>query len=130
VLDFATNAARSVLGQIGAVEHRVEHLDSVGEKLHEAVDALHHHAEALDRHVEALEAVGEALPTLTEAVTRLCDQLSAALSLAAPLETAEREVSGLRRIFRLGRRRAAAPVAALPTPPPSAHAGGSGSAPR
>ena len=26
VLDFATNAARSVLGQIGVVEHRIEHL--------------------------------------------------------------------------------------------------------
>ena len=136
MLDFAANAARSVLGQIGVVEHRVEHLGSIEEKLHEAADALNAHAQSLDRHVEALETLGDSLPALTAAVTRLCEQLSAALALAAPVEAAERELSGVRRFFH---RRRATPVAAaggvaaplpLPTPPPSAHVGGSGSAPR
>ena len=106
MLDFATHAARSVLGQIGAVEHRVEHLDDVDERLHAAVAALHRATDSIDRHVEALESVGDSLPALTEAVTRLCDQLAAALVLAAPVEAAEREVqTGLRRLLHFGRRR-------------------------
>jgi len=127
VLDFATNAARSVLGQLGAVEHRVEHLSGVEEKLHEAVEAIHHTAASLDRHADALEAVGDQLPELTAAVTRLCEQLSAALALAAPVEAAEREVKGgLRRLFhprrRGGARAAALPPAGETRPPPSAPA--------
>jgi hypothetical protein len=71
--------------------------------------------------------VTEALPALTESVTRLCEQLSALLALAAPVEAAERELSGLRRLFH--RRRAQSRQPAL-TPPPSAPADGPGSAPR
>ncbi len=127
MLDFATNAARSVLGIVGVTEQRTEGLlGEVGE-LREAVAAMHRTAEAVERHVEVLGEVTDALPALTESVTRLCDQLAALLALAAPVESAERELSGLRRLFH--RRRASAPPAAL-TPPPSAPADGSGSAPR
>jgi len=119
VLDFATNAARSVLGQMGVVEHRIEHLGEVEDKLHEAVEALHRAAGSLDRHVEALESVGDSLPALTAAVTRLCEQLSAALEMAKPIEEAELEVeSGLSRLLHLGRRRK--PPAAPRQPAPSA----------
>jgi ABC-type transporter Mla subunit MlaD len=118
MLDFATNAARSVLGQIGVVEHRVENLGGVEEKLHGAVEALHRTADSLDRHVEAMETVADQLPELTAAVTRLVEQLSAALAMAAPVEAAEREVeSGLRRLFHLGRRRGGPGRGALPPAP-------------
>ena len=137
MLEFATNAARSVLGLIDGAEHRVEQLVPGEGQVHEAVAALTGAAESLDRHVEAIEGLAESLPALTDAVTRLCDQLAAVLELAAPVEAAERKVSGFARLFR--RRRHAAPTlgaarvaaaAALPTPPPSAPAGESGSAPR
>jgi len=106
VLDFATNAARSVLAQVGVVEHRVEHLTDVEDRLQEAVDALHRTSASLERHVEAVEALGDQLPALTAAVTQLCEQLTAVLELAKPVEEAEREVeSGLRRLLHLGRRR-------------------------
>jgi uncharacterized protein YoxC len=119
VLDFATNAARSVLGQIGVVDHRIEHLTEVEDKLHEAVDALHRTAASLDRHVEAVEALGDSLPALTAAVTQLCDQLTAVLELAAPVEAAEHEVEGgLRRLLHLSRRRHATKAALPPAGPP------------
>jgi hypothetical protein len=131
MLEFATNAAssaaRSVLGIVGVSEQRVEGLAGDVGDLREAVTAMHRTADAVERHVEALSEVTEALPALTESVTRLCEQLSALLALAAPVEAAERELSGLRRLFH--RRRAPAPRPAL-TPPPSAPADGSGSAPR
>ena len=133
MLDFATNAAtnaaRSVLGIVGVTEQRTEGLlGEVGE-LREAVEAMHRTAEAVERHVEVLGEVTEALPALTESVTRLCDQLGALLALAAPVESAERELSGLRRLFH--RRRASPPQPATALmQPPSAPADGSGSAPR
>jgi len=118
MLDFATNAARSVLGQIGVVEHRVEHLTAVEDKLHEAVGALHRTSASLDRHVEAVEALGDSLPALTAAVTHLCEQLTAVLEMAAPVEAAEREVEGgLRRLLHLGRRRHGANTALPPAGP-------------
>ena len=127
MLDFATNAARSVLGIVGVAEQRTDGLlGEVGE-LREAVAAMHRTAEAVERHVEVLGEVTEALPALTESVTRLCEQLAALLALAGPVESAERELSGLRRLFH--RRRASPPPAALMRPP-SAPADGSGSAPR
>jgi hypothetical protein len=107
VLDFATNAARSVLGHmsIGTIEHRVEHLVPIEERLHEAVDALHRTADSMERNVEVAEKVAESLPALTEAVTRLCDQLARVLELATPVEAAEHEVSsGLGKLFRRHRR--------------------------
>jgi len=127
VLDFATNAARSVLGIVGVAEQRTEGLVGDVGDLREAVAAMHRTAEAVERHVEALGEVTEALPALTESVTRLCEQLSALLALAAPAEAVERELSGLRRLFHRRRRPAAVPAL---TPPPSAPADGSGSAPR
>ncbi len=95
MLDFATNAARSVLGHIsiGTVEHRVEQLAPIEERLHEAVDALHRAAESLEHNVEVGDKLAESLPALTEAVTRLSDQLAGVLELAAPVEAAEREFS-------------------------------------
>jgi hypothetical protein len=138
VLDFATNAARSVLGQLSGAEHRVEQITPGDEKLHEATAALHRNAESLEHHAEALESLTESLPALTEAITQLSSQLAAVLALAAPVEAAERDVRGFGRLFRLRRRRATAPLAAvagaaplsLPTPPPSEPAAESGSAPR
>jgi len=131
VLDFATNAARSVLGIVGVAEARTEGLVADVGDLREAVAAMHRAAEAVERHVEALGEVTEALPALTESVTRLCDQLSALLALAAPVEAAERELSGLRSLFRRRRRPAPAQGAAPAlTPPPSAPADGPESAPR
>ena len=66
MLDFATNAARSVLGIVGVAEQRTEGLvGDVGE-LREAVAAMHRTAEAVERHVEALGEVTEALPALTD----------------------------------------------------------------
>ncbi len=130
MLDFAVNAARSVLGTLGVVEQRAEQLMPGAERLDEGIEALHRAASALDHHVEAIEALGESVPELAIAVTRLCEQLAAALALAAPVEAAEREVTGgLRRLLHPRRRRAPAPLP-LPTPPPSAPDGGSGSAPR
>ena len=130
MLDFATNAAtsaaRSVLGLVGVADQRVEGLAGEVGDLHEAVAAMHRTADAVERHVEALGEVTEALPALTESVTRLCEQLSALLALAAPVEAAERELSGLRRLFH--RRRPPQPPAL--TPPPSAPADGPESAPR
>jgi hypothetical protein len=128
VLDFATNAARSVLGIVGVGEQRVEGLAGDVGDLREAVTAMHRTADAVERHVEALSEVTDALPALTESVTRLCEQLSALLALAAPVEAAERELSGLRRLFH--RRRRAQSRAPELTPPPSAPADGPGSAPR
>jgi hypothetical protein len=128
VLDFATNAARSVLGIVGVTEQRAEGLAGDVGDLREAVAAMHRTADAVERHVEALGEVTEALPALTESVTRLCEQLSALLALAAPVEAAERELSGLGRLFHR-RRRAQSRQPAL-TPPPSAPADGPGSAPR
>jgi hypothetical protein len=138
VLDFATNAARSVLGIVGVAEQRGEALAGDVGELREAVAAMHRTAAAVERHVEVLGEVTDALPALTASVTRLCDQLSALLVLATPVEHAEQELRGLRRLFR--RRRApsqpraalgvVAAASALPpepplTPPPSAPADGS-----
>ena len=128
MLDFATNAARSVLGIVGVAEQRAEGVAGDLGDLREAVTAMHRTADAVERHIEALSEVTDALPALTESVTRLCEQLSALLALAAPIEAAERELSGLRRLFHR-RRRAPASRPAL-TPPPSAPADGAGSAPR
>ena len=125
MLDFAANAARSVLGIVGVAEQRAEGLAADAADVREAVAAMHRAAAAVERHVEVLGEVTDALPELTASVTRLCDQLSALLVLATPVEEAERELSGLRRLFRR-RRRAAAPAL---TPPPAAPPGGPGSAP-
>ena len=130
MLGAATSAARSVLGLLGGAEQHVEELE---QPLHETVTALHRAAESLDHHVEILEGLAESLPELTVAITRLCDQLAAALALAAPVEVVEREVSGLGRLLHRRRRRSVAaaghglPVA---TPPPSVPPAESGSAPR
>ena len=102
MLDFATSAARSVLGHmsIGTIEHRVEQLVPVEQRLHEAVDALHRTADAMDKHVEALEGLALSLPALTEVLGRLSDQLGELLRLATPLEAAEHEVGGIGHLFR------------------------------
>src|SRR5579871_1811010 len=127
MLDFATNAARSVLAVVGVAEQRGEQLAGDVGELREAVAAMHRTAAAVEHHVEVLGEVTDALPELTAAVTRLCDQLSALLVLATPIEHAEQELRGLRRLFR--RRRApsapalVAPTAAVAvTPPPAAPA--------
>src|SRR5579871_534218 len=126
MLDFATNAARSVLAVVGVAEQRGEQLAGDVGELRQAVTAMHRAAAAVERHVEVLGEVTDALPELTAAVTRLCDQLSALLVLATPVERAEQELRGLRRLFR--RRRAPTPVMVAPpavvavTPPPAAPA--------
>ena len=131
MLDFATNAAtsaaRSVLGLVGVADQRVEGLAGEVGELREAVAAMHRTADAVERHVEVLGEVTEALPALTESVTRLCEQLSALLALATPVEVAERELSGLRRLFHRHRHVSQPPAL---TPPPSAPPDGPESVPR
>jgi hypothetical protein len=127
MLDFATNAARSVLGVVGVAEHRVEGLGADANELRDTVAAIHRSAESVERHAEVLAEVADALPALTESMTRLSDQLSALLVLATPVEAVERDVKGVRRLFHRRRRPAAAPAL---MPPPSAPADGSGSSPR
>lgn len=132
MLGFAVNAARSVLDQIAGVEQKVEQragqLAGGDDRLREAVEVLHRTASSVERNVEALESVAESLPALTDAVTRLCDQLAAALAMAAPVEAVERdvehEVGLLGRLLHPRRRRERAAAGALspPTPPPSAPA--------
>ena len=109
---FASNAVRSALrlldGAEHDVEHEVEHVAPVEERLHEAISALHRTADSLDRHVEVLEGLAATLPALTDAVARLSVQLTELIGLAAPLEAAEREVSAIGHLFhRRGRRGAA-----------------------
>jgi hypothetical protein len=49
---------------------------------------------------------------MTEALVKLTEQLGEFLHLAAPLEAAEREISGLGHLFRRRRPRAALPAVA------------------
>ena len=55
MLDFATNAARSVLGIVGVAEQRVEGLTGDVGDLREAVTAMHRTADAVERHPPAAE---------------------------------------------------------------------------
>jgi hypothetical protein len=123
--EFIGNAARSTLKLLGGAEHEVEAHTPVEEPLHEAVAALHHAAESMDRHVVVLEEVAATLPAMTEALVKLTEQLGEFLALAAPLETAEREVAGLGHLFRRRRQPAALPAPAAPAaepPPPAVNA--------
>ena len=96
---FASNAVRSALRLLDGAEHEAEQLAPGEERLHEAVGALHRAADSLDRHVEVLEGLAASLPALTEAVVRLSEQLTGLIELAAPLEAAERELSGIGHLF-------------------------------
>jgi len=64
--------------------------------------------DSLDRHVEVLEGLAGSLPALTDAVARLSEQLTELIGLAAPLEAAERELSGLGHLFHRRARRSGA----------------------
>jgi DNA repair ATPase RecN len=110
--DLVGNAMRSTLKLLGGAEQEVAAHTPVEEPLHEAVAALHHAAESMDRHVEVLEQVAATLPAMTEALVKLTEQLGEFLHLAAPLEAAEREISGLGRLFRRRRPHAALPAVA------------------
>ena len=117
VVGLGTLAARALLARASVSRHRrVSSFQGSGPVTVSSADGR-----PLPLQVDGdyLGEVTEALPALTESVTRLCDQL------AAPVEAAERELGGLRRLF--GRRRRPAPIL---TPPPSAPADGSESAPR
>jgi ABC-type transporter Mla subunit MlaD len=89
---FASSAVRSVLRLFDGAEQELER--PVEARLHEAISALHRTADSMDRHVEVLEGLASSLPALTDAVAKLTDQLAELLALAAPLEAAEREVTG------------------------------------
>ena len=69
---------------------------------------MHRTADSLDRHVEVLEGLAGSLPALTDAVARLSEQLTELIGLAAPLEAAERELSGLGHLFHRRARRSGA----------------------
>jgi phage shock protein A len=99
VFDLPINAARSVLRLVEGAGQELEKHSTLDERLHEAIVALHRSADAMEKHVEVLEGLAASLPALTDAVARLSDQLSEVLHLAAPLESAEREAAGLRRLF-------------------------------
>ena len=96
---FASNAVRSALRLLDGAEHEVEEHAPGEEQVHEAASALHRAADSLDRHVEVLEGLAGSLPALTDAVVRLSEQLTELIGLAAPLEAAERELSGIGHLF-------------------------------
>jgi hypothetical protein len=104
---FATSGVRSVLRLLDGAEHELAHRGELEERLQDAVIVLHRTADSLERHVVVLEGLAVSLPALTDAVARLSGQLTELIALAAPLEAAEREVTGLGRLFH--RRRAADP---------------------
>jgi hypothetical protein len=105
---LASNALRSALRLLDGAEHEVEQHAPGEERLHETIIVLHRTADSLDRHVEVLEGLAASLPALTDAVARLSVQLTELIALAAPLEAAERELSGLGHLFHRRARRSAA----------------------
>ncbi len=111
--DAVGAAARSALKLLGGAEQEVEEHNPVQEPLHEAIAALHRAAEAMDRHVEVLEGVAVTLPRLADALVKLTEQLGEALTLAAPLEAAERDIAGIGRLFRWRRHRGASRQSAV-----------------
>jgi hypothetical protein len=108
---FASNGVRSVLRLLDGAEHELEHHGQLEDRLHETVSVLHRTADSLERHVVVLEGLAVSLPALTDAVARLSEQLT---ELAAPLEAAEREVTGLGRLFHRHAPRAGAQAPADP----------------
>jgi len=119
LIDAAGGALRTAQRLIGGAEHEVTALapPEVEHRVHEAVAALHRNADSLDRHVAAVEGLLDALPALTGAITELSQQLTAAMTLLAPVEAVEREVSGIGRLF--GRRRRQVETAAAPAGAPA-----------
>jgi hypothetical protein len=128
-LDFLASPLRSLLGVAEHAESDVSSHAPMHEtrelerQLSEAVAAVHRSSDSLERHVAVLETLADSLAPLTESVTRLTDQLSPLLKIAAPLGSAEREVSRVEHFF--GRRRRSpqapaepgAPEAGAPEPP-------------
>jgi hypothetical protein len=100
VLDSAAGAVRAALRTLGGLEQDIVRSSPIEEPLHDAVAAIHRAADSMDRHIEILEGLAASLPALTDAVTRLADQVTEAMKMMAPLEHAEREAAGVRRLFR------------------------------
>jgi hypothetical protein len=104
----AEAAAHSPLHSPVAAEEELEHL----------VRALCSAAESADRQVQVLDGVARSLPALTDKVTALTAQVTAMneqsvqlnrrlgelVELLGPIADAERDVSRIERLFRLGRR--------------------------
>ena len=105
LLGFASSAVRSVLRLFDGAEQALETEPPLDDRLHEAIIVLHRTADSMEKHVEVLEGLAVSLPALTDAVAKLTEQLSELLVLAAPLEAAEREVSGIGHLFHRRRHR-------------------------
>jgi ABC-type transporter Mla subunit MlaD len=105
LFDFASSAVRSALRLVDGAGQELEKRSTVEPRLHEAISALHRTADSMDRHVEVLEGLATSLPALTDAVAKLTEQLTELLTLAAPLEAAEREVTGIGHLFHRRRHR-------------------------
>jgi cell shape-determining protein MreC len=120
-LDFLVGPLRSLVRVAGQAEREMEHHSPITEtrhleaRLEEAVAAVHRAADSMERHVAVVGSLTSSLPALTESVRHLSAQLNELMDLAAPLESAERDVSRLRRLF--GRRRPpTAPSVSTPAP--------------
>jgi len=101
--------AHSPLHETVALEEKLEHL----------AHALQTAAESADRQVATLDGLAQSLPALIEQVSVLTAQVTAmndqavglnrrleeVTTLLAPLDSAERDVSRLQRVFRRRRRR-------------------------
>ena len=99
LLGFASSAVRSVLRLFDGAEQALEKDPPLEDRLHEAISILHRTADSMEKHVEVLEGLASSLPALTDAVAKLSEQLGELLTLVAPLEAAEREVTGIGHLF-------------------------------
>jgi phage shock protein A len=120
-LDPFVRPLRSLLGVTEQAEADIAHHSPLAEthaleaKLEEAVAAVHRAAEATERHVATLESLSDSLPPLTASVTQLTEQIRQLLALAAPLTSAEHEVSRLERLFHRQHSEAEPPAGSAPS---------------
>lgn len=105
-LDLLTAPLRSLLGAAEQDVAKRSPLHEAGElerRLEEAASALHRAADSAERHVAVVETLAQSVPALTDSVTALVQELHGLLTVLAPIEGAEREISRVEHLF--GRRK-------------------------
>ena len=121
-LDLLTAPLRSLLGASEQDVVKRSPLHEAGElegRLDEAVSALHRAADSMERHVAVVETLAQSVPALTDSVNALVRELNGLLTVVAPIEGAEREVSRVEHFF--GRRKRSdeiTPAGGAGEPPP------------